>query len=50
MTHSFLKIEFEGAPVDDERIYTVGLQDFHYKNITKKLERLMLELVNEDKK
>lgn len=26
------------------------VQDFHYKNITKKLERLMLELVNEDKK
>ncbi len=33
VTHSFLKIEFEGAPVDDERIYTVGLQDFHYKNL-----------------
>lgn len=33
VTHSFVKIEFEGEPVDDERIYTVGLQDFHYKNL-----------------
>lgn len=32
-THTLLKIEFEGEPVGDERIYTIGLQDFHYKNL-----------------
>jgi len=32
-SHSFLRFEFEGEPVDDERIYTVGLQHFHYLNM-----------------
>ena len=32
-THTLLKLNFEGEPVDDERIYTIGLQDFHYKNL-----------------
>ena len=32
-THSLLKLDFECEPVDDERIYTIGLQDFHYKNL-----------------
>lgn len=32
-THSFIKFNFEGEPVADDRIFTVGLQQFHYKNI-----------------
>ena len=32
-THSFIKFNFEGEPVDDNRVFTVGLQQFHYKNI-----------------
>lgn len=32
-THSFLKFNFEGVPVDEERVYTVGLQHFHYTNM-----------------
>ena len=33
ISHTLLKLEFEGEAVDDERIYTIGLQDFHYKNL-----------------
>lgn len=32
-THSFLKFNFEGEPVTDDRIFTVGLQDYHFKNL-----------------
>lgn len=32
-THSFLKFNFEGETVEDDRVFTVGLQQFHYKNI-----------------
>ena len=32
-TRSFLKFDFEGAPIEDDRIYTVGLQHFHYTNL-----------------
>ena len=32
-THTLLKLNFEGKPVEDEKLYTVGLQDFHYKNL-----------------
>ena len=31
--HEFLKFNYEGEPVDDEKIYTVGLEDFHYNNL-----------------
>lgn len=24
---------FDGAPIDDERLFSVGLQDFHFKNV-----------------
>ena len=27
------EITFEGAPIDDERLFKVGLQSFHYKNM-----------------
>ncbi len=32
-THSFLRFDFEDAPIDEERIFTVGLQHFHYLNL-----------------
>ena len=32
-THSFLKFNLEGEHVDDEKVYTVGLQHFHFLNL-----------------
>lgn len=31
-THEFLKFDFEGSPIDEEKIYTVGLEEFFYLN------------------
>ena len=32
-TRSFLRFEFEGEPLDDERVLTLGLQHFHFLNM-----------------
>ena len=32
-THSMLKLNFEGKPVEDDQLFTVGLQEFHYRNL-----------------
>ncbi len=32
-SHSYLKFDFEGAPVGDEQVFTVGLQHFHFINL-----------------
>ena len=32
-THSFKKFNFNGEPMDDEKVYTLGLQHFHYLNM-----------------
>ena len=32
-THSFLKFDYEGAPIDEARVFSVGLQHFHYTNM-----------------
>ena len=32
-THGMLKLNFEGKPVEDDQLFTVGLQDFHYRNL-----------------
>ncbi|MCR4635752.1 MAG: bifunctional metallophosphatase/5'-nucleotidase [Butyrivibrio sp.] len=32
-THSLIKIDFNGEPVRDDRIYSVGLQDYHLRNL-----------------
>ena len=32
-THSFLRFDFDGEPVADDRVFTVGLQHFHYLNL-----------------
>ena len=48
-THSFLKFDFEGEPVADDRIFTVGLQDYHFKNIEDSFD-LKLEDVEKNHK
>jgi 5'-nucleotidase len=32
-THSFLKFDFEGEPVADDRVFSIGLQQFHFNNM-----------------
>jgi len=32
-THSFIKFNFEGEPVADDRIFSVGLQQYHFQNM-----------------
>ena len=32
-TRSFLRFDYEGEPVEDDRYYTVGLEHFHFKNL-----------------
>ncbi|MCR5685529.1 MAG: bifunctional metallophosphatase/5'-nucleotidase [Lachnospiraceae bacterium] len=34
-SHSFTKFNYEGEPIEDEKVYTVGLQQFHFLNIEK---------------
>ena len=46
-THSFIKFNFEGEPVADDRVFTVGLQQFHYKNIEDSFD-LTLDQVREN--
>lgn len=43
-THSFLRFDFEGEPVDDERVFTVGLQHFHYLNMKESFDVSVDEL------
>ncbi|MBR3802388.1 MAG: 5'-nucleotidase C-terminal domain-containing protein, partial [Clostridia bacterium] len=31
-THTFTRFDINGKPMDDEKIYKVGLQQFHYNN------------------
>ena len=33
VTHAFLKFDYNGKPIEDDKIYTVGLQDYHFKNL-----------------
>ncbi|MCR4793189.1 MAG: bifunctional metallophosphatase/5'-nucleotidase [Lachnospiraceae bacterium] len=33
VTHSFLKFDYNGAPIEDDKVYTVGLQEYHLKNL-----------------
>jgi len=32
-THSILRFEYKGEPIDDKRLFGVGLQHFHYTNL-----------------
>jgi 5'-nucleotidase len=31
-SHSFLKFNLDGAPIDESKIYSVGLKHYHYLN------------------
>ncbi|MCR5332347.1 MAG: bifunctional metallophosphatase/5'-nucleotidase [Lachnospiraceae bacterium] len=43
-SHSFLRFEFEGEPVDDEKVFTIGLQHFHFLNMAKSFDIRLEEL------
>lgn len=43
-THSYLRFDFEGAPIDDERVFSVGLQHFHYANLQDSFDLTLDEL------
>lgn len=32
-THEFLKFDLKGKPVEDDKIYKIGLQQFHFNNL-----------------
>ena len=32
-THSFSACDFEGAPIDDDRVFSVGLQGYYFNNL-----------------
>ena len=43
-THSFLRFDFEGEPIDEERVFTLGLQHFHYINMNDSFDITLEEL------
>lgn len=43
-THSFLKFNFEGEPIDEQRVFSVGLQHFHYTNLQDSFDLTLDEL------
>ncbi len=43
-SHSFVRFDFEGAPIDEDRVFTVGLQHFHYLNIKDSFDITLEEL------
>lgn len=48
-THSFLRFDFEGEPVDEDKVFTVGLQHFHYINLPDSFD-LTIDEVRANKK
>lgn len=32
-THTFTRFDFNGEPIDDNKLYKIGLQQFHYNNL-----------------
>ena len=43
-THSYLKFDFEGTPIDEQRVFSVGLQHFHYTNLEDSFDLTVEEL------
>lgn len=43
-SHSFVRFNFEGEPIDEDRLFTVGLQHFHYLNIKDSFDIALDEL------
>jgi 5'-nucleotidase len=48
-THSFLRFEFEGKPVEDQEVFSVGLQHFHFLNMKDSFD-ITLEEVSVNRK
>ena len=48
-THSFLKFNLEGEAIEDEKVYTVGLQHFHFLNLKDSFD-ITLEEVEQNHK
>ena len=48
-SHSYLKFDFEGAPVGDEQVFTVGLQHFHFINLADSFD-LQIEDLRKNRK
>lgn len=49
LTLSFLKFDFRGEPVTDDRIFTVGLQEYHFRNLVDSFD-LKIEEIDENHK
>lgn len=47
--HSFVKFNYEGEPVDDDRLFSIGLQQYHFQNMNDSFD-LDLEEVEKNKK
>ena len=43
-THSYIKFNYEGEPIDDGRVFSVGLQHFHYTNLEDSFDLTLDEL------
>ncbi len=43
-SHSFIRFEFQGEPVEDDRVLTVGLEKFHYSNTKESFDIDLSEL------
>ena len=48
-THSFEAFDFNGEPIEDDHLYSVGLQMFHYKNVDLAFNVSLDELEKEQK-
>ena len=48
-THTFSKFDFRQAPIEDEHIYRVGLQSYHFKNFEAAFSIPMEEIVKNGK-
>ena len=43
-THSFVRFDYEGEPIDEERVFSVGLQHFHWTNLKDSFDLTLEEL------
>ena len=43
-THSFMRFDYEGAPIDESRVFSVGLQHFHFTNLVDSFDLTLEEL------
>ncbi|MCR5405068.1 MAG: bifunctional metallophosphatase/5'-nucleotidase [Butyrivibrio sp.] len=43
-THSFIKFDFLGKPIEEDKVYTVGVQHFHFMNLKECFDLEMKDL------